>query len=205
MTKNRWLIAASALSVALAACNVATKDNTATPQAEGTAPAAVEKLAVVQMNPDTSFLNAEEKQVVNLLIQAAGQMSEIYKRQVASNYDEIRAQIANGNDPNKEALLAKFDANFGPWDSLDEDKPFFGTAPKPPGGGFYPADLTKEAFDAYLKANPGEEEALTSPYTVVRRQGDKLIAVPYARLISSGSIRPPSCSSRRRRSPPIPA
>ena len=63
---------------------------------------------------------------------------------------------------------------------MDEDKPFFGSAPKPPGGGFYPADLTKEAFDAYLKANPGEEEALTSPYTVVRRQGDKLIAVPYS-------------------------
>ena len=86
------------------------------------------------MNPDTSFLTAEERQVVNLLIQAAGQMSEIYKRQIASNHDEVRAQIANGNDPNKEALLAKFDANFGPWDSLDEDKPFFGTAPKPPGG-----------------------------------------------------------------------
>jgi len=180
MTKTRWLIAASALSVALIACNVATKDNNATPQAEGGAPAAVEKLAVVQMNPDTSFLNAEEKQVVNLLIQAAGQMSEIYKRQVASNYDEVRAQIANGSDPNKDALLAKFDANFGPWDSLEEDKTFFGTAPKPPGGGFYPADLTKEAFDAYLKANPAEEAALTSPYTVVRRQGDKLIAVPYS-------------------------
>ena len=68
----------------------------------------------------------------------------------------------------------------GPWDSIDEDKPFFGSEPKPPGGGFYPADLTKEAFDAYLKANPGEEEALTSPYTVVKRQGDRLVAVPYS-------------------------
>ena len=180
MTKTRWLIAASALSVALAACNVATDSNTAIPKAEGSAPAAVEKLAVVQMNPDTSFLNAEEKQVVNLLIEAAGYMSEIYKRQVAANHDEIRAQIANGNDPNKEALLAKFDANFGPWDSLEEDKPFFGTAPKPPGGGFYPADLTKEAFDAYLKAHPNQEDALTSPYTVVRREGDRLVAVPYS-------------------------
>jgi hypothetical protein len=180
MTKSHWLIAASALSFALAACNVATRDNTATPQAEGIAPAAVEKLAVVQMNPDTSFLNAEERQVVNLLIEAAEQMSEIYKRQVSADHDAIRAQIANSNDPNKEKLLAKFDANFGPWDSLDEDKPFFGTAPKPPGGGFYPADLTKEAFDAYLKAHSAEAEVLTSPYTVVRRQGDRLIAVPYS-------------------------
>ena len=182
MTKTHWLIAASALSLALAACNVATKDNTATPQAEGTAAAAgaVEKLASVQMNPDASFLSVEDKQVVNLLIQAAGQMSEIYKRQIAGNYDEIRAQIANGSGVDKQAQLAKFDANFGPWDSLDDDKPFFGTAPKPSGGGFYPADLTKEALDAYLKAHPAEEEALTSPYTVVRRQGDKLVAVPYS-------------------------
>src|SRR3990170_3753035 len=180
MTKNRWLIAASSLSVAFVGGSVATKDNPAAPQAEGTAPAAVEKLAVVQMNPDTSFLNAEERQVVNLLIQAANQMSEIYKRQVSADHDAIRAQIANSNDPNREKLLAKFDANFGPWDSLDEDKPFFGTTPKPPGGGFYPADMTKEAFDAYLKAHPDEEEALTSPYTVVRRQGDRLIAVPYS-------------------------
>ena len=105
MIKNRWLIAASALSLALAACGVAT-DNTAAPQAEGTAPAAVEKLAAVQMNPDTSFLNAEERQVVNLLIRAANQMSEIYRRQVSSNYDEVRAQIAadTGTDADVEFL-----------------------------------------------------------------------------------------------------
>ena len=180
MTKTRWLIAASALSVTLAACNVAT-DNAATPRAEGAqSAAATAKLAVVQMAADTRFLSDEERQVVNLLIEAAGQMSEIYKRQVAANHDELRAEIANGTDPGKAALLARFDANFGPWDSLEEDKPFFGTAPKPAGGGFYPADLTKQAFDAYLKANPGEEAALTSPYTVVRREGDKLLAVPYS-------------------------
>ena len=33
------------------------------------------------MNPDTSFLSAEERQVVNLLIQAAELMNPIYLRQ----------------------------------------------------------------------------------------------------------------------------
>ena len=178
MTKHRWLCAAAALTVSLslAACEMApSPDGNEAAATEASEPTA--KLATVQMNPDTSFLNAEERQVVNLLIEAAGYMSEIYKRQVAANHDEMRAQIVAGGD---QALLAKFDANFGPWDSLEEDKPFFGDAPKPPGGGFYPADLTKEAFDAYLKAHPDEAEALTSPYTVVRRQGDKLVAVPYS-------------------------
>src|SRR5699024_10541425 len=58
--------------------------------------------------------------------------------------------------------------------------PFFGNSPRPAGAGFYPADLTKEEFDRYLADNPGEAEALTSPYTVVKRQGDKLVAVPYS-------------------------
>ena len=40
--------------------------------------------------------------------------------------------------------------------------------------GLVPA-WTLDGFDAYLAAHPGEREALTSPYTVVKRQGDKLV------------------------------
>ena len=52
---------------------------------------------------------------------------------------------------------------MGPWDEMDEDKPFFGSAARPVGAGFYPADLTKEQFDDYLAKHPGEAEALTRP------------------------------------------
>ncbi|HJS41560.1 MAG TPA: hypothetical protein VJ763_09195, partial [Sphingomicrobium sp.] len=123
------------------------------------------------------FLNAEEREVVNLIIQAAELMSEIYKRQTTPDYDRLRAEVAAKNDP---ALLKKFDAFFGPWDPVEDGKPFFGDQPKPAGAGFYPADLTKEEFDRYLAAHPNEAEALTSPYTVVKRQGDGLVAVPYS-------------------------
>jgi hypothetical protein len=77
-------------------------------------------------------------------------------------------------------LLEKFDAFFGVWDPLNDDKPFFGDSPRPEGAGFYPADLTKAQFDDYLKAHPAEAEKLTDPYTVVQRQGDKLVPVPYS-------------------------
>lgn len=177
MTKPRWLAAASALAfLALAACEVATNSNGAN-RTETSQPAAAAKLARVEMKPDTAFLTAEEREVVNILIQAAGQMSEIYKRQTTPDYDRLRAQVAAKNDP---ALLDRFDTFFGPWDSLEEGKSFFGDRPKPPGAGFYPADLTKKEFDRYLAVNPGESEALTSPYTVVKRQGEKLVAVPYS-------------------------
>ncbi|MDO9490327.1 MAG: hypothetical protein Q7J32_18290 [Sphingomonadaceae bacterium] len=138
------------------------------------------KIARIEMAPNVSFLSTEDRQVVNLLIQAGDLMSEIYLRQVSADNPATRAAIAASDAPDKAALLDMFDLHFGPWDSLDEGKPFFGDQPAPAGAGFYPADLTKADFDAYLAANPTEKAALISPYTVVRRQGDKLVPVPYS-------------------------
>ncbi|HEX2591035.1 MAG TPA: hypothetical protein VHL34_06045, partial [Rhizomicrobium sp.] len=95
--------------------------------------------AVIAMKPDTAFLSTEERQVVNLLIQAADQMTAIYNRQ---------CKTAGGPD------------GFG--------------------HGFYPAGLTKEAFEAYVAAHPDQKAALTDGYTVVHREGDTLVAVPYS-------------------------
>ena len=197
MTKIRLLAAASSLTLlALAGCAAvpppAPLPAPVPPLAPPPLPAAgplqpvvtetggLEKLAVIQMNADTSFLSAEEKQVVKLLVQASDLMSPIYLRQTFAANPAVRAQIAALDHPQRARLLEKFDAFFGPWDPIEEDKPFFGTTPKPAGAGFYPADMTKAEFDAYLAANPSEAEALTSPYTVVRRQGDRLVAIPYS-------------------------
>ena len=132
------------------------------------------------MSPNTAFLNAEEREVVNLLIQAAELMNPIYLRQRSIDNPTIRAEIARSDHPRKGALLDMFDLHFGPWDTLSENHPFYGGEKMPAGAGFYPADLTKAEFDAYLAANPGQNEALTSGYTVVKRQGSRLVAVPYS-------------------------
>ena len=174
----RRLILAALL--ATAACNQPAAE--APPAATGGAEAydmaaSRAKIARIAMNPDVSFLNPEERQVVNLLIQAAELMNPIYLRQRSAENPQMRAAIeASGNA----ALLDMFDLHFGPWDTLAENHAFHGARPMPPGAGFYPTDLTKEQFDAYLAANPGEREALTSGYTVVKRQGDRLVAVPYS-------------------------
>ena len=178
MTRTKWLAAAAAFPLLLAACQAAPANDQAATNAAATAEAnGLAKLARIDMNVDTSFLTAEEREVVNLLIEAAGYMSEIYKRQTTPNYDQFRAQVVAAGDAQ---LLEQFDAFFGPWDPIEDNAPFFGDQPKPPGAGFYPVDLTKAEFDRYLAANPGEAEALTSPYTVVKRQGEKLVAVPYS-------------------------
>ena len=135
------------------------------------------KIARIEMNPDTSFLNAEERDVVNLLIQAAELMNPIYLRQRFARNPEIRAAIQRGGDA---ALLDMYDLHFGPWDTLAENHPFHGNQPMPPGAGFYPEDLTKAEFEAYLAAHPEQKDELTSGYTVVKRQGERLVAVPYS-------------------------
>ena len=110
--------------------------------------AQMDKLAVGEMSPDTSYLTAEERQVVNLLIEASGYMSEIYKRQRLVDYERARAAVANNRRADRDLLLTMFDRNFGPWDEMAELHPFWGTQEMPLGAGFYPADLTREEFDA---------------------------------------------------------
>ncbi len=134
-------------------------------------------IADVDMSPDTSYLSAEERQVVNLLIEASSYMDEIYLRQRGGNLPALREEIARLGNP---AMLEMFDLHFGPWDTIAENQPFYGAREWPEGAGFYPADLTRAEFDAYLEANPGQRDALMSPYTVVKRQGDGFVAVPYS-------------------------
>ena len=175
----------TALLLATAACAT----NRAAPGAMAPAAAGAEtydlaasraKIARVDMRPDTAFLKAEERDVVNLLIQAAELMNPIYLRQRSTENPTIRAEIARSSHTRKAQLLDMFDLHFGPWDTLAENHPFYGGEKPPEGAGFYPTDLSKEAFETYLAANPAQKEALTSGYTVVKRQGDRLVAVPYS-------------------------
>ncbi|MGE0181304.1 MAG: hypothetical protein AB7F91_03510 [Parvularculaceae bacterium] len=139
------------------------------------------QFAIVDMTPDVSFLKTEDARVVNLLNEAGTLMSEIYLRQISEDNPVVRAEIAAGDHPDKELLLDLFDLHFGPWDTLDHDRPFYGAKEKPAGAAFYPADMTKEEFEAHIAAHPDDSEAFTSGYTVIRRNDEGgLIAIPYS-------------------------
>src|SRR4051794_27018321 len=166
------------------------------------------KIVRIAMHPDPSFLTAEERDVVNDLIQAADLLDPVFLRQVSADNPRVRAEIASLNRADGPLLLDWFDFNAGPWDTLADNRPFWGDRPMPPGGGVYPADLTRDALDAYLAAHPGEKAALTDPYTVVRRDGDRLVAVPYsveyrqwlepaARLLEKAAARTGNASLKR--------
>ena len=135
------------------------------------------KIVRIEMHPDTRFLSAEERDVVNYLIQAADLLNPVFLRQVYAGNPEVREEIARSD---RSDILDWFDFNGGPWDQLADNRPFWEDRPLPAGGGTYPADLTRQALDAYIAAHPAEKEALTSPYTVVKREGDRLVAIPYS-------------------------
>ncbi|MEQ8935998.1 MAG: hypothetical protein RIE56_09440 [Amphiplicatus sp.] len=191
----RLLIAASVLSIA-AACSggdqlAAPAENAPaglTSQSPGAAAVASRdrleimraQFARIDMAPDVSFLTDEERRVVNLLNEAGALMSEIYLRQISEENPATRAAIASGDSADKTLLLDLFDLHFGPWDTLDHDRPFYGTAEKPDGAAFYPADMTKEEFEGWIAARPDAADAFRSGYTVIRREEGGLVAIPYS-------------------------
>src|SRR3546814_7453719 len=87
------------------------------------------------MAPRTDFLTDEERQVVNLLIEASDLMNPIYLRQVAVDNPETRAAIDAAKGGDHDRLLDLFDLNFGPWNRFDENKPFWGDRAWPEGAG----------------------------------------------------------------------
>ncbi len=138
------------------------------------------KFAPVKMEIDTAFLSDRDREVVNKLIAAADLMSEIYLRQISEDNPRLRAEIAASDRPDRDLLLEMFDLHFGVWNSLEGFRPFYGDRPLPLGAAFYPADMTREEFETWIAAHPEDREAFLSPYTVIRRAGDRLVAIPYS-------------------------
>ncbi len=185
---NKFL-AISLISLA-AACSQGEKDASAQPVEGSSAVAAAveqsplqamrDQFAVVEMAPDVSFLSDEDRAVVNKLNQVGALMSEIYLRQRSEENPAWRDAIADDASAEKDLLLNLFDLHFGPWDTLNENKPFYGDVAMPDGAAFYPADMSKEEFDQWIADHPEDEAAFKSGYTVIRRDGDRLIAIPYS-------------------------
>ena len=125
---------------------------------------------------DRSLLDDNDKQVVAKLIEASKAIDELYWRQVSQFNPQWRARLEKTGGPAYEYFLA----NKGPWDRLKENEPFAGTMKKPAGAAFYPEDITKEELEKYVAAHPDQKEQIEGLFTVVRRDGAKLVAKPYS-------------------------
>lgn len=128
---------------------------------------------------DENLLDDRQKVVVEKLFQAAVIMDDIFLDQVYSKNVEIKKELSESDDAYEKLVLEYFNINFGPFDRLDHDKPFYENKAKPSGANFYPEDMTKEEFENFIKANPDKEKEFTSEFTMIRRVNGTLTAIPY--------------------------
>ena len=118
--------------------------------------------------PDLSGITDNGKEVLNLYRFAADEVDAIYWEQYFGDRQGLLDGIA---DPVQRTYA---EINYGPWDRMTGKSFVDGYADRLPGAGFYPADMTREEFDAW--DNPDKN----SPYTLVRRGADgSLEAVWY--------------------------
>lgn len=144
-----------AMFVMLAACEQTPKQ---TQTQEDPMETLLNKYVEVPLTADVSHLSTDEKEMLKLLFEAAAIMDDIFWMQNLGEKAPFLDAIENARAREFATI------NYGPWDELDNQKPFLeGFSEKPAGAQFYPLDMTVEEFEAF--DNPDK----TSLYTLIRR------------------------------------
>lgn len=134
------------------------------------------KFTPTTLDFDESLLDAKQKAVLKDLVEVSDHLDMIFQLQAWRGNANPGAVLPAG----MKAAESYYRIMYGPWDRLDEDRPFLDVGPKPLGAGYYPEDLTTEEFEAWLAEHPDDTEAFTSYYTIIERTDDGgLKAVPY--------------------------
>ncbi|HEY8569560.1 dipeptidyl-peptidase 3 family protein [Microbulbifer sp.] len=137
--------------------------------AKGVDPSRFNIYAPVELNADLSSLSDNQRQLIGKLIDASKIMDQLFWLQSYGPAQELLSGI-------DDSAARKFaDINYGPWDRLNDNKPFIeGYGDKPLGAEFYPEDMTKQEFEAWKQ--PGKD----GQYSLVRRGSNgKLELLPY--------------------------
>ena len=127
----------------------------------------------VEMPYHSSGLSARERQMVERLVEACRLLDGVFWRQ--SDVGGL-ALYQGTRDPTLKGLFGIMGSR---WDLADQNRPFLGEAPMPPGHALYPDGLTRARLEQYLQKHPEDRAAIYNPYTVVKWHGDRLVAVPY--------------------------
>ncbi len=155
----------AAIVLLVSACSQGPTEESAADYTEG-----LSTYIPVKLTTDLSQLTDSEKQMLPHLFAAADVMNELFWIQSYGDKDVLLNSIANPQ------LRDFAKINYGPWDRLDNDKPFLDNVEaKPAGANIYPADMTKEEFEEL--GLPDEK----GQYSMVRRdEAGKVYTIPYS-------------------------
>src|SRR5450759_1304454 len=133
----------------------------------------------VQMPFRTAGLSARERQLVHKLVEACGYLESIYWRQSDPEGLTLYQSLASSRNRRDVQLRRYLWINASRFDLIDENKTFVGTEAMPSGRGFYPANLTRDRVEQYVKEHPDQKAAIYDQFTIVRWHHEKLEAVPF--------------------------
>ncbi len=137
------------------------------------------KFRRVEMPFHSTGLTARELKMVDKLVDASRYLEEIYWRQIDPDALTLYESLAASKNSRDETLRRYLWINASRFDLFDDNKPFVGATPMPPGRGFYPQNLTRQQIEQYVKAHPEKRDEIYNSFTLVRWHGDQLEGLPY--------------------------
>ena len=145
-------------------------------------PGRIRRFAPTVMTANTARLSPNDRKALLKIIAAAKYYDSLYLRQIWDGNEALLKKLQADKSFLGSPRLHYFMINKGPWSQLDSNEPFIvGAPPRPPQANFYPNDITKEEFNAWLSTlSPDEKEKATGYFYVIRRDANaKLKTVPY--------------------------
>lgn len=120
----------------------------------------VEEYAYFDLTADLSKLSESERKLLPIFFEIGQIMDDLFWEQTFGD----KSLLDTISDPwMKEFAMI----NYGPWDRLDEEKPFVpGYGPRPAMGNYYPQDITKDEYEAL------SDPLKSSHYTVLTRDAE---------------------------------
>jgi hypothetical protein len=131
------------------------------------------RFAPTDLTVNTSKLSAGDKKALAKLVQASRVIDDIFLTQYWNGNHALYSKLKKDITPLGKARLDYFWINKSPWSALDGNKAFLPGVPpeKLPGANFYPEDMTKEEFEAWVKTlPPADQKAAIGFFTIVVRE-----------------------------------
>lgn len=129
----------------------------------------VDEFASVRLTTDLSHLSQNEKELIKVFLEIGQIMDDLFWKQAYGNKTDI--DTISDKAAREFAMI-----NYGPWERLNNMKPFVeGYGEKPQGANFYPIDMTDEEYNALKDKNKD------NLYTVIRRDSEGKLVVKWYR------------------------
>ena len=134
---------------------------------------------------DLTHLDVKQIALIKKLTESGHLADVIFWKQTSHDAIFVRDSLVElmktSTSPEIKDLLEYVKINYGPYDIIHGNIRFVGNGPekRPEGGNYYPIDMTKEEFEKFIKEHPDVKDAFESQYTVIKRDGSNLIAIPF--------------------------